>query len=58
MGKRTPVGFTLFEDLPAPEPDCSEAHDWRKTVTDWGEPWGERLTETCQRCGEVRGRCP
>jgi len=27
------------------------------TETDWGPPWGLRLTWTCKRCKRVRGRC-
>jgi hypothetical protein len=34
-------------------------HQWMKTETDWGPPFGVRLTWTCAKpgCGEVRGRC-
>jgi hypothetical protein len=28
-----------------------------KTDTDWGPPWGLRMTFTCVRCGRIRGRC-
>lgn len=45
---------TLFDDLPL---DCSMDHDWRNSVTTWPGETIERLTVTCTRCGEVRGRC-
>lgn len=27
-----------------------------RTETDWGKPWGMRMTWTCRDCGRVRGR--
>lgn len=27
-----------------------------KTETDWGAPWGVRMTWTCRDCQRVRGR--
>jgi hypothetical protein len=30
---------------------------WKKTDTDWGAPYGVRMTWTCETCGLVRGRC-
>jgi hypothetical protein len=48
---------SLFDEL-VPEPDCARAgHTWAKTETDWGPPYGVRLTWTCAACGEIRGRC-
>lgn len=48
--------LSLFEDMPAPPADCAIAHDWTKTVTVWAGESIERLTWTCGRCGQVRGR--
>lgn len=45
----------LFDDPPAPA-DCARGCDEVKTETDWGEPWGWRMTWTCRRCGKIRGR--
>ena len=28
-----------------------------KTETDWGPPYGLRMTWTCTRCKRIRGRC-
>jgi len=29
----------------------------QKTDTDWGPPYGVRMTLTCDACGRIRGRC-
>jgi hypothetical protein len=60
MSRRQPIRPSalttprLFEE---PEPDCTVAHDWQPTVTTWLGETIERLTWTCRRCGEIRGRC-
>jgi hypothetical protein len=57
----------LFDDLPLPvkKPTKREAmvdgqgncfHVWEHTTTVWPGENFERLTETCARCGKVRGR--
>lgn len=35
---------------------CQHRHE-EKTDTDWGKPYGLRMTWTCLACGHVRGRC-
>jgi hypothetical protein len=47
--------LTLFEDLP-PSADCAIAHDFVKLITTWPGENFERMTWTCTRCGEIRGR--
>lgn len=43
----------LFDDVE----DCaSRGHQWVKTTTQWPGEDVVRLTITCTRCGEVRGR--
>lgn len=34
---------------------CPHRHEI-ETDTDWGAPWGVRMTATCKACGSVRGR--
>jgi hypothetical protein len=51
--------LSLFDDLPPAIPDCAttnEGHAWKDTVTTWPGETFERLTRTCTRCGQVRGR--
>lgn len=38
-----------------PPPECHHVED--RTETDWGEPYGVRMTWTCRHCGGIRGRC-
>lgn len=38
------------------DPDTCEHRHEVKTETDWGPPYGIRMTWTCA-CGRIRGRC-
>jgi hypothetical protein len=44
----------LFDDAD-PDP-CAKGHAWTKTLTQWPGEAFVRLTWTCSRCKEVRGR--
>ncbi|HVL65752.1 MAG TPA: hypothetical protein VM364_00690 [Vicinamibacterales bacterium] len=51
---REPEQPALFESA---EADCVTQHDFQPTQTVWPGETFERMTWTCTRCGEVRGRC-
>jgi len=42
---------------PVVNPEMCAHRDELKTDTDWGSPYGVRMTWTCLACGHVRGRC-
>lgn len=51
---REPEQELLFESA---EEDCVKRHDFQPTLTTWPGEKFVRMTWTCTRCGEVRGRC-
>lgn len=50
--------FDLIEkDIAQENPaNCKHVKE-EPTETDWGPPYGVRMTWTCKACGRVRGRC-
>jgi len=46
-------GARVFSFKPENCPHKNE----EKTETDWGKPYGVRMTWTCRDCGKIRGRC-
>jgi rubrerythrin len=54
--------MNLLDLMEAGEPkpkqaDCRHPRDRQeKTNTDWGSPYGVRMTWTCRDCGYVTGR--
>lgn len=58
MTRRDECTGDLFGDVESPkrrEEDCAHQRE-EKTETDWGPPYGLRLTWTCHDCGRIRGR--
>lgn len=37
-------------------PETCVHRDELDTDTDWGPPYGVRMTKTCLACGQIRGR--
>jgi hypothetical protein len=57
MTSNAPSLFDLFDEPPKVDPAKCAHKIEEKTETDWGPPYGKRLTWTCTRCGRIRGRC-
>lgn len=50
--------FDLIEqDIAQENPENCEHKKESKTMTDWGPPYGVRMTWTCDACKRIRGRC-
>lgn len=47
--------YDVYPKLAFEDDTCLHREEER-TETDWGPPYGRRMTWTCRACGEVRGR--